>query len=104
MGKEYETVEVFQCPECGNKVFVEWDPGETSRKVACSSCYIDGGSGEFHYNAGELFTVTRQGGLEFQERVIDHDLGRDTGPVVTKSGISDPGINEVLHSTVSEVV
>jgi len=111
MGKETQTVEVFVCPNCGAKNYIEWVPSETSRKIACSSDYVerripqtmkdDQGNDiivEQITNDGFHFDCTRGAGDEFQERLLDHDLGRETSWQVTARGVPDPGLDVVLHS------
>jgi hypothetical protein len=109
MGKEYQTVEVFTCPTCQARQFIEWDPGETERTIPCSSEYIetripqqmqdDQGKQitvELVVNAGQRFKCVRGSGDEFQERVL-LDLGRETSWQTTRKGIVDPGVDKVLH-------
>ena len=116
MSKEYQTVEVFVCPNCGARNHIEWDPGETERTIACISDYVekrvpqtmmdDQGKEivvELVVNEGFHFKCVRGSGVEFQERMVDHDLGRDASWLITKIGVLDPGIDKVLNSIGGEV-
>jgi hypothetical protein len=116
MSKEYQIVEVFACPNCGAHNRIEWDPGETQRTIPCIGEYRekrtpqtmqdDQGKDivvELVVNEGVSFTCIRGAGLEFQERVLDHDLGREASWAVTKGKIADPGADKVLNSIRGEV-
>lgn len=111
MGKELQTVEVFVCPNCGARNHIEWDPGETDRTIACISDYVekripqsmqdDKGEPitvELVVNEGFRFKCVRGAGVEFQERALDHDLGRETSWQVMRVGVADPGVDKILNN------
>ena len=72
---ETQTVEVFDCPECGQDNYVEWGAKEKSREIACSRHGVvksidqpmtdDKGNPivvPLVYNEGYQFAVKRQAG------------------------------------------
>ena len=104
MAKEAKTVEIFKCPNCGQRNYVEWAKGQTSRSLVCINCYVEARkpqtmkneSGEDIIveqitNQGFTFAVTRGKGEQFVRRELDHDLGREASWAVAEEGVADNG-------------
>lgn len=104
MGKETQVVEIFKCPNCGHRNYVEWRSGQTSRQLSCVNDYVekrtpqtmknkDGGDMivEQIVNQGFSFSCERGKGEQFVRREIDHDLGRNTSWVTVEEGVVDNG-------------
>ena len=104
MANETQVVEIFKCPNCGHRNYIEWRPGQASREVSCSNDYIeerkpqtmknkDGNDMvvEQITNKGFSFTCTRGQGEQFVRREKDGTLGRDTSWVTTEEGVVDNG-------------
>lgn len=104
MGKETQVVEIFKCPKCGQRNYIEWAKGQTSRSVACSNDYVEERKPQSMIdkegdpviveqitNKGFQFVCKRGQGEQFVRRELDHDLGRETSWVTTEQGVVDNG-------------
>lgn len=121
MIKEEQIVEVFLCPVCNCKQYIEWDNGETKRKISCSSCVVleikdeqcpgkpdaDGNPTvslwKSQNNIGVWFDCIRGNGEDFLKRELMHIPGADTSWQIIETGVSAPSIDAISHKVVEVI-